>query len=392
MSFQLAPLARLPQLTRWGVLLACSGLLSALFEMAGLPAALLLGPLIAAILVETSGGTVRVPRLPHYGAQAVIGCLVARAITPTIIDTFLKEWPLFLGVVLAVVIACSLLGWVISKWGILPGTTAVWGLSPGAASVMLLMADSFGADARLVAFMQYLRVVLVAFAASLIARLWVNTSGAVNIATVWFPTIHWFSFVETLAIVLVGGALGYTSRIPAGALLVPMVIGAILHGTDIVSIQLPPWLLAASYAFLGWRIGLGFTRQILSHAVRVLPQTILSILVIILFCGGLAFILVEALGIDPLTAYLATSPGGMDSVAIIAAASSKVDLSFVMTLQTVRFVVVLMIGPYISRFIASRLGHEVTPTAIDGVSTTHYADIDKNDMLVRAKDDEGELD
>jgi uncharacterized membrane protein AbrB (regulator of aidB expression) len=38
-----------------------------------------------------------------------------------------------------------------------------------------------------------------------------------------------------------------------------------------------------------------------------------------LICGGLAFFLVKTVGIDPLTAYLATSPGSMDSAAIIAA-------------------------------------------------------------------------
>ena len=37
----------------------------------------------------------------------------------------------------------------------LPGTTALWGTSPGAASVMTIMAESYGADMRLVAFMQY---------------------------------------------------------------------------------------------------------------------------------------------------------------------------------------------------------------------------------------------
>jgi hypothetical protein len=171
-----------------------------------------------------------------------------------------------------------------------------------------------------------------------------------------------------------------------------MVVGAALHGTDLVAIQLPPWLLAASYTFLGWRIGLGFTRQILTHAARALPQIILSILTIILFCGGVGFILVEALGIDPLTAYLATSPGGMDSVAIIAASSSKVDLSFVMTLQTVRFVVVLVIGPSISRFIASRIGHAATSAASDRGAAPLSANVDGDDTFVRIKEDEGELD
>ena len=60
-------------------------------------------------------------------------------------------------------------------------------------------------------------------------------------------------------------------------------------------------------------------------------------------------------GIDPLTAYLATSPGGADSVAIIAA-SSHVDVPFVMALQTGRFLVVLLIGPRLARFVARRVG------------------------------------
>ncbi len=78
----------------------------------------------------------------------------------------------------------------------------------------------------------------------------------------------------------------------------------------------------------------------------------LSIIALMTFCGGLAWVLAHELGIDPLTAYLATSPGGMDSVAIIAAASDTVDISFVMALQTARFLFVLVLGPPIARLIA----------------------------------------
>ena len=50
------------------------------------------------------------------------------------------------------------------------------------------------------------------------------------------------------------------------------------------------------------------------------------------------------IGTDPLTAYLATSPGGADSVAIIAA-SSNVDVPFVMAMQMARFILVLLVVP-----------------------------------------------
>jgi membrane AbrB-like protein len=122
-----------------------------------------------------------------------------------------------------------------------------------------------------------------------------------------------------------------------------------------MAITLPPWLLAASYLLVGWSIGLRFNRPILRHAARALPRVVASILVLILLCGLLALALNRFAGIDPLTAYLATSPGGADSVAIIAA-SAKVDMPFVMAMQTMRFILVMLLGPAIARFIASRVG------------------------------------
>jgi membrane AbrB-like protein len=339
---------------QWTLLLTLSAAFVALLELAGLPAAFLLGPMVAAIFIATNGGTIRVLRPTLFFAQTIIGCLVARAITPEIAGTFLQAWPLILGIAFAILGMSSFLGWLIARFGVLPGTTAVWGTAPGAASAMMLMSAEFGADARIVAFMQYLRVVIVAAIASLLARFWIHVGAAPHPEIVWFPPVDWISLGETLALAIIGGSTGRLLRLPAGGLLVPMVAGALLHGTGLMKIELPPWLLAASYAFLGWNIGLGFTRQILSHAARALPQTLLSIFVLVAFSAVLALILVKTMNVDPLTAYLGTSPGGMDSVAIIAA-SSPVDVPFVMALQTIRFLIVLLAGPPLARFVASRL-------------------------------------
>ena len=133
---------------------------------------------------------------------------------------------------------------------------------------MVLMADAFGADARLVAFMQYLRVVLVAATAAVIARLWVDTSGVAAPQIVWFPILDWQALGATLAIAAVGAGLGRVLKVPAGTFLGPMLLGTVLHlGLD-VELQLPQWLLAVSYAVIGWSIGLNFTRTILRHAAR----------------------------------------------------------------------------------------------------------------------------
>lgn len=339
---------------QWGMLVAGSVALAALIESFGLPAALLLGPMIAGIVLATNGGSIHTPRLPAQVAQAVIGCMVARAITGDIVLAFLEDWPLFLGVVVVIIATSSGLGWAMARYAVVPGTTAIWGTAPGAASVMLVLAGAFGADARLVAFMQYFRVICVAGLASVVARLWIGSTVDAP-AIVWFPPLSWSECAATLAVVGAGVAAGKWRTVPGGTLLVPMIAGALVENSGFVHMALPPWLLALSYALLGWSVGLGFTRAILMHARRALPQVLLATLVMIAVAGALAYLLVVTAGIDPLTAYLATTPGGMDTVAIIAASSSA-DISFVMALQTVRFVIVLFAGPPLARLIAQRVG------------------------------------
>ncbi|MDR3456702.1 MAG: AbrB family transcriptional regulator [Verrucomicrobiae bacterium] len=352
-------LSRVPRPAQWLSLLLLSVVFMVLLEWFRLPAALLLGAMFAGILIETGGGEIRVPALPFQFSQAVIGCLVASRITPQILKTFEGHWPLFLGVMLAVIVASCGLGWLLHKFRVFPDTTPIWGLLPGAASTMMIMADSFGADGRLVAFMQYLRVVCVALAGSVIARFWCHAS-VISAPVIWFPEIQWPALAETLLFIGLCIYLGKKSGIPAGGILVPLVLGTILKDTGSLNLELPPWLLAVSYALLGWSIGLRFTRKILVHAARALPQITLSVLLLMAFCGGLAAVLVEVAGIDPLTAYLATSPGGVDSAAIIAA-SSKVDLPFVMSMQTARLLMVLFIGPVLSRRVAGAVTKVATP-------------------------------
>jgi uncharacterized protein len=322
-------------------------------EWLQLPAALLLGSMAAAVPLAARGTDLSVPPRLFYGAQAVVGCLIARAFPPAIFSELATNWPIFLGGVLSVVAASTALGWLLTRRQVLPGSTAVWGSSPGAATVMTLMSESYGADIRLVAFMQYLRVVVVALVATLIARLWAAPGSHPALPVDWFPHVVWPSLAATIVLIVAGAVAGRALRIPAGPMLVPMVVGTVLQDAGILKIELPPLLLALAYLVVGWSIGLRFSRPILIHAAKAFPRVLASILVLIASCGGLSMMLVALAHVDPLTAYLATSPGGADSVAIIAA-STKVNVPFVMAMQIARFVFVLLTGPGIARLIADR--------------------------------------
>lgn len=352
-------LGRLPRAWQWGVLLLLSAVVVAALELVRLPAALMLGPMAAAIVVATNDGTLRVPALPFYAAQGVIGCMVARSITAPTLAEIARDWPLFLGGVAWAVVAAAVLGWLLARLRLLPGTTAVWGFSPGAAATMTLMSEAYGADARLVAFMQYLRVVCVVVVASVVARIWAGPIGHAPEID-WFPPIAWGPFAATATVAAGSIAVAQRFRVPAGAVLLPLTSAVVLQAAGLLTIELPPWLLAASYALVGWAIGLRFTRPILAHALRVLPRLLASIVALIAVCGLYAALLVVAAGVDPLTAYLATSRGGMDSTAIIAA-SSDVDMAFVMAMQTARVIVVILTGPGLARFVARHAASGAPP-------------------------------
>lgn len=296
----------------WSALVALTVPVTALMLWLHAPAALMLGPLIAGIVFASWGGKVSYPVPVFAVAQGIVGSMIARMVPLTIVGDILGHWALFTVGVVSVVAASSWVGWQMTRWQMLPGTTALWGVSPGAASVMTYMAEAYGADLRMVAFLQYLRVVMVAAVAAGVARYFGGAAQHAPDAIVWFPEVAWLPLLETLA-------------------------------------------LAGCYALVGWNVGLRFTRALLGHVLRQLPGILLCIFVMLAMCGAVAAFMVFAAGIDPLTAYLATSSGGADSIAIIAA-STDVDVSFVMAMQTVRLLVVLFVAPYITKLVADRIG------------------------------------
>lgn len=336
-------------LGRWAALLGASGLLAYGLDHAHFPAALLLGPMVAAIAFGVGGANLSVPKFGFQAAQAMIGCLVAHTVTGEIVRTVSEDGALILAVVLVTVLVGGAVGWALTRLRILPGSTAAWGSSPGGAAAMVAMSEEYGADPRLVAFMQYVRVVAVVLSASVMARLLTDVTDVVPASDPF--SVAPLSILATLAVAAAGAVLAKVLRLPAFALIGPMLLGAALHASGLVSMALPMPVLDLAYATIGWYVGLRFRRETLRETVSALPGIMIATLGVIALCGGWAYGLTFLLPIDFLTAYLATSPGGLDSVAIIAV-GSKVDVSFVLAVQTLRLFVVLVTGPIVAKWIA----------------------------------------
>ncbi|CAO4151362.1 AbrB family transcriptional regulator [Methylorubrum aminovorans] len=337
-------------LLRWTALVAVSAALAYGLSLAHFPAALLLGPMLAAITFGVRGAGLSLPRPLFLGAQAVIGCLVAHSATTEIAATLREDGLIIFAVVGVTVVAGALTGLALTRLRVLPGTTAAWGSSPGGAAAMVAMAEDYGADPRLVAFMQYVRVAAVVLSASLAARLLADVTGSGE-ASASDETWSWTGLAATVAVAAVGYGLASLLRLPSAPLIGPMLLGAVLHASGLLDIVLPGPVLDAAYAAIGWYVGLRFNRRTLDETLHALPGVLTATGAIILLCGIWAWALTYWLPIDFLTAFLATSPGGLDSVAIIAV-GSKADVSFVLAVQTLRLFVVLATGPILAKWIA----------------------------------------
>lgn len=344
------PLAGLSVPMRWGALIATGLVAVIVFEILQFPAALLLGPMLVAIVFATSGAVVKVPPLAFRMAQGVVGMMMAASIPLELLGGLRSEWPVFVSGILFTVASAGLLGFFMTRARLFPGTTAIWGSSPGAAAAMTLMSEAYGADMRLVAFMQYLRVACCALLATVLAR----TMGVDGTAPPhdFFPPLDPLHTAVTVGVALLAVPLARRVRVAGGPLVLSLLLGLAMKavGLDLV---LPPVLLAVCYAVLGFGIGLRFTPEVVRYAARAFPRTLASILMLIGACAGFGYVLHLVAGVDLLTAFLATSPGGADTVAIIAASPSiDIDVPFVMAMQVGRFLFVLMTAPALARYLS----------------------------------------
>jgi membrane AbrB-like protein len=224
------------------------------------------------------------------------------------------------------------------------------------------MAHELGADDRLVAVMQYLRVlVVVVLTPVLVAVAFPNPHGgpagasAANAPVL--GTVHdWLLVGTALAL---GALLAALTKLPAGSLLAPMIVAAVLAVT-IGEFQVPAILREPAFAAIGLQVGLRFTPQLLRRAGRLLIPSLLCILGLLVACFGLALILAATTDASLLDAYLATTPGGLYAV-LAAAFGTGADTTFVIAVQTLRLFVMVLLAPIAVRRLVLRNDRQIVP-------------------------------
>ena len=330
----------------WALLAVATVVLGLALDAAHLPSPYL----FAALLVGLVAALVRPGRLavgggPFVVAQAVTGVALGAYIRSSSLSVLGSDWlpvALVSGATLLVSLGAGIL---LARATDLDRPTAALGMVAGGASGIVTMAEDLGGDARLVAFMQYLRVLIVVLLTPLLVAVAFGGGGH-GVVAAGTPVIgDARDWLVTAALAVAGALAGRVLRVPAGALLGPMILaGAVSLTAGDGWFVVPSLAQNAAFVVIGLQVGLGFTMATVRQTGRLLIPVLGGILGLMVCCAGLAVILDQLTSVSFLDAYLATTPGGLYAV-LAAAFGAGANTTFIVAVQGLRVVAMVLIAP-----------------------------------------------
>ena len=336
----------------WTVVLLVAVGLSVLLTVLAVPSATLFAGLATglgrALLVRRR---LTLPRHGMTGAQAVVGVSIGALVSLSTLQAVAEDWLPVVAVTVATLVLSLVAGRLMALQPGVSRVTGAFAMIAGGASGITVMAREMAADARMVAVLQYLRVLLIVVTMPVAAAVVFGADAGGAAAPADGGPGPWIGLLFTVVSIAVGIPLGRLTRIPVAALLGPMLVAATLDLTGLSrDADVPALLEAAAFLVIGLQVGLSFTRDSLRVVGRALPLALAIIVGLVLVCAGLGAVLAATADVSPLTAYLATTPGGLYAV-LATARESGADATVVLAVQVLRLFVMLLTAPLVSRWL-----------------------------------------
>ncbi|WP_245553292.1 AbrB family transcriptional regulator [Nocardia veterana] len=300
------------------------------------------------------------PRQVPTAVQAMLGVLMGSYLQLSLLRSIGLDLLPVLAVTAATVVVSVLAAVVFSRVARVDSSTAVLGLIAGGSAAVIACADELDADPRRVAFMQYLRVGLVALTAPAVAMLLDDgdrtaTPGARLVDAVTNPDLAQWTVVGrgdqvaglSTAIMLgvIGIRLGRRLRLPNPALLGPLPATAVLTALGISHGYAPTNLFKELlFDLIGFEVGSRFTRAVVGEMARLIPAMTVAVVVVSALVGAMAIGLGCLVDLELSDLYLATTPGGINAV-LAAAEDMNADMPLVTSVQSLRLLLMICTLP-----------------------------------------------
>src|SRR4051794_28122130 len=215
------------RLAPWIILGALTAVLAVGLGTAGMASPTLFAALVVGLVAALALPSARL-ELPAYAfvaAQALVGVTIGAYLRSDALRALAGAWLPVLVVSAATLGLSVATGWALARWTELDRPTATLGMIAGGASGIVTMAGDLDADDRLVAFMQYMRVLVVVLLTPLLIAVFGGGGGGgapQRGGLGAFATPR--DWLITLAIAPLASIAARATRLPAGMLLGPMLV------------------------------------------------------------------------------------------------------------------------------------------------------------------------
>jgi membrane AbrB-like protein len=322
------------------------------FTLAGFPAGLIAGSMLAVAIAALAGRPMVVPTAVARVSFVLIGMLLGAVITPELVRGVL-QWPLSIALLVAAALlmigltACYLRfvhGW--------DAGSAVMGASPGSLAQVMAISTELGLDVRAIAIVQTVRVVLLTVGLPLgLALFGLAATPAPPSRLGSTPDPVELSILVVLSTVAAVAFLWI--RFPGGLLFGAMAASGLLYGTGLVHATFPWWIGGAGVILLGAVAGARFANTSPRMLVGYLGAAFGSFATSIAVASAFVILVTALLSVRVADAVVAFSPGAQDAMMVLALAL-HLDPVFVAAHHVVRFVVVSVTVPVLVRALVKR--------------------------------------
>lgn len=163
------------------------------------------------------------------------------------------------------------------------------------------------------------------------------------------------NFLVTMAAALAGGWLAERLKIPAGALIGAMAAVAAMRFASAQVAELPGGVSFVVYCFLGWALGQGITKDLLTTLRAAMVPVLVVVGLFLVFGALLAVGLWWFGGFDPTTAFLATAPGGLAQIGALSVETGA-QVPVVLAIHLLRVVCVVVSAPLLLHYLGGTTG------------------------------------
>jgi len=333
------------------VIIGSAGAASA--DLAGLPAAALIGSACAVSAVSFCRLPTAIPDWLRNMAFAAIGCSLGSGMSRDFFELAIK-WPLSLcGLVFAMAAVLFAGSWALCSFFGQSKETAILASSPGALSYSLAIAATGVGDARAIIVIQSIRLLSITTCLPLVLDLLDLRHGSGIGTSVENITIAWTAGL--FALTLVAGFLLDKRKMPAAFLIAGVLVSGFLHFLGIIDGRPQDVFLTVGFVLTGAVIGARFTRIPLADIRRLVGGAIVVVIVSSSIAALFAVFTAHLLNLPFGQVWVSYAPGGVEAMAAMALALHY-DSAFVATHHLFRIILLLLTLPVLLRLIIKPAG------------------------------------